>query len=310
MNRTHRVCWTLCTVLLAFTATMMFPGAARAAAYAFSTDFLFLLSITGGMVTSGIGTNTINTAEFGGFGKDNTTQPTDAKQGKSGPGPFPDENRFQPPQGLMGQYARSDSLIDALAAMTPGDMRNVAEAFRSTVGSADASALVQQSFSLRQTSDAAIDFKFTALPTMRVQADGPLDSSSATIIVQLSLRDPDSNKQFLFWSPRANAQDPASSFQIDGGVVTNLVEPYALSTSIFCQAGPCDKTYAPVGGGGVFTLSYKREQGQNYIMDMLLSESVRVAVAPEPSTLSLVVVGLTVAAIGTHVQRRRRARSS
>ncbi len=266
------------------------PGPAHAdSAYAFSTnritDFTILNVISSVPPIRSVSLR--NEAEFGGFGRDvRVDDRLDAPQARSGPGPFPPENTFTAQGPPTGNWARSDSVI----VLGPSSFfffregRNVAEAFRTVPGSADAIAVV--GFSTRGSpllDGTPIQFAFTARPALIASAD-PQDFAEASIRFELTVYDRDDN-QLLQWTPNG---DPLTDFVRSGGVVSNVVDPFSLNESV---SSPPGGLYLP--GEGEFRLSFTPPPGSGLLtVDVIFLERAAVTVVPEPASLLLLGVGL------------------
>jgi hypothetical protein len=262
-------------------ALVVYPGKARAGfVYAYAKDDFNLLSLSAGV--SNIASFSGNTAAFSGVGASISGSTGDALQAKAGPGPFPAENTFTP-QGKMGQYARADSEPGPYILQIPG--RNVAEAYRTSLGSASTSASVRIRFTLEQLTDDPIDLRLTALPKLIVQSNDPSSHAFASVSFKLTLSDPkDPTKELLIWEPVGFA---TKSYRNSAGIVSDVSDPYALNAA-FNAFGPTDQTYAPtVGEFGRHVLKYQLQKGQTYNARIDFSESVTVELSPEPSAVTL-----------------------
>jgi hypothetical protein len=274
------------TILTLALAILAFPMPASALpAYAFSMNDISLFFITPSAAITGppsIVTGTV--AEFGSFGEDSASGELDVRQAKSGPGPFPDENIFQP-QGMTGRYARADSLA-RLGFGTFFSGQSVAEVFRTSDGTADALAGVSVELTLTQLQDAPINFSFVARPMMAVQAALQEEHAFASLGFRLELFEgagTTPGTRLLLWTPNG---DPENDFVRDGGVVTDVRDPFSLNMEI---SAPGNTTYSP--GGGTFSISYRREVGQAYMARITFAEEVSVSI-PQASSLVLLIAGL------------------
>jgi hypothetical protein len=238
-------------------------------------------------------------AEFGGFGndlKESTTTPA-TPQAKSGPGPFPAEDSFFP-QGEVGEYARADTASGGYGVGSFTEY-GVAEAYRTSNGSADGFAYHSFTFQIEQTTIDPVTFTFEAAPYMYVARDPDDNYAYADLTFTLKLQDDISSPApFLTWSPTGN---PVTSVTVTSGSVSDVNEPFSLNTSIVPDATGT-KTYAPAAGDP-FTLSYQGQMGQTYVAIVQFSEYASVLVVPEPSTAVLGIVGFLMGVVA--VRRRR-----
>lgn len=275
--------------LLLGPSVLCFPNTAGAEfVHAYSRNFIDGFTISGGTM-SNLFSRTTNSAEFQGFGRDQTMDPTDAIQARSGPGPFPGQNQFEP-HGRTGQYARADALI--FFGGFGGANLNVAEIYRTSPGSADAFATVTITFDLEQNSDKPILFSFNAFPRMTVATGADNDFSLASISFRLTLHDRDTLEHYLSWTPIG---DPLNDFERNGGVVTDVLDPYSLNKEIF-RINPGQEDYfRPLEGqDSKFSLGYKRTKGQKYTATVEWRENAGGGVTPEPSSVVLLGLGAAV----------------
>lgn len=222
-----------------------------------------------------------NTSSFSGFGTSTQSDPLDPLQTKVGPGPFPGENSFGPqgPGGLG--YSRADTLISSATLDGLGG-ENVAEAYRTSPGSASDLAYDKFTFGLTATvANQPISITILASPNMHVTTTGD-GVAEAVVVFAVNIYDHATGRLLLAWFPDGNA---LSDFTLNAGSVSGVEDPYNLNAEIDC-AGTCDKSYS-VPGINQWTLSYLGAPGQNYDVIAGWEEVVNVAITPEPASLGL-----------------------
>jgi hypothetical protein len=280
--------------VVAFAAVAGAPASAPADAYGYSENDV-TLSISDATKSDPRSSLSSNEATFGGFGTDKATDPNDARQAESGPGPFPGENSF-PAWGRKGEYARADSQIRTKDIDIDGS--NVAETFRTTPGFGDALAGCSIRFRLTQTGAGPIGFILTGHPVLSVSADKPGEFATAAIFVVVTLRDPTTGNVLFSWEPNGTTND----FTLNAGVVTNVTDPFSLNKIITAVGGPDSKGYAP--GPGTFRISYRGSPNQVFDAAVTWTELVDVSV-PEPSPIAMVGLGLAIVCSARWLARAR-----
>ncbi|MBT0961802.1 PEP-CTERM sorting domain-containing protein [Denitromonas iodatirespirans] len=231
-------------------------------------------------------------AVHGGDGLDSQGVSADPQQAKSGPGPFPGENDFDP-SGERGAYARADTCV--FSDKCQDTASNVAEVFRPSAGEDRASAEVEMRWDLKLNAGDDVRISFWAWPDMHVKTSGDREHAAALYDVFLSISPLGNFDKTLFsWSPCGDADDSDCRERDASVSVFGITDPFDLHQFIEC-VGHCDRR-AP--GEGVapsrFEISVRGLggiEGQEVILFLESTEAVRVWI-PEPGSLALLGAAL------------------
>jgi hypothetical protein len=193
-------------------------------------------------------------------------------------------------------YSRADTEIEGTT-IGALDGQNVAEAYRTTPGSASDLAFDGFEFGITPTvADQPISIEVFANPNMQVATTGD-GTAQANIYLSVTISDHATGATLLTWAPNGTLDDFTL---VGGGAVSAQEDPYSLNTGINCS-GTCSKSYAP--GFNSWDLSYEGAAGEQYDVLVRWSETVSVTI-PEPASLGL--TGGALIFFGLVLKRRRR----
>ena len=196
---------TFVQVLAGVVVALVVVQPAWGGAYAFSTNDM-ALSI--GNVTLANPANVAtsradDSAEYRGNGRIAFSDPRNPDPAESGPGPFPGRDSYGA-QGAVGQYARADAILDAVAFNNLRG-RNVAEAFRTSPGGAYGNADMDVSFALAWAGGAPVTISLFAAPALRVSTGADRESAHADLNFRFTFFD--NGVQMFQWTPNGTLLD-------------------------------------------------------------------------------------------------------
>jgi hypothetical protein len=310
-GRKIRKPWRAASLWLAGLACAAWPwsGATALPMYGFSTNAVFA-SVT---ATDSEGNKrTFLPSSFSGEhaaehaldGRDTQGPAVNPRQAKSGPGPFPAEDSYTP-QGEVGRgYARADTCTSDFFRCAESQSRNVAEVFRTSMGTAQAQAelILLWQFKVGPGEDVAVGW--SAAPAMRVHTTGEREIAIATIDFFVAVSGLGPAQALFSWVPCGDPADSGCRSRDPSVTVFDIKDPFDLSTSIAC-IGSCEKSYGGEHGGfGITLRGLGGADGREIGVFMRATETAGVLI-PEPASSSLLILGM----LALTVIRGRRARS-
>lgn len=276
--------------------------------YAYSKNEISFFSIETATVSSEAFPlyDSSHTASFAGFGT--SSHPQGAESGTNnlvqstvGPGGFAAEDYFAPHGKTASGYARADTGRDLDVIENGLNSSNVAEAYRTTPGTASANAITKLTAQITtKVPGEEVNFTFFSDPFMRVMTSADGDEAVAELALSLSvlfLSDSDGMPaQTIFtWSPCGNASD-ASCFDLkDPRIsVSGVRDPFDLNQTIECSGGACERTWPTNGSPRAhpYFITLNIPDTGFLLATISAKEDVRVRGVPEPSTILLVATSL------------------
>ena len=276
-------------------------GDVRASAYAFSNNHV-TVAFGNAIVRESQRSSGENRAEFGGSPSSTTSAPFDPAEAVSGHLPFADTNVFGP-RGRTPEYARADVRIDSNSIFGM-EGTNVAEIYRTSPGTANATARTHFDFDLMQTSEQLVTISVFASPELEVATDRKdFASAEVSFVVTFFQRGDDGHQEVIFrWTPGG---DPKTDYFKLRGTVQEGADPFDLQHAISCFA-TCSEHYAEAG---LFNIAYGIGTGAKYGVFVDWTERVSVNV-PEPPTPVLLLGAIAAALTCAGRRGARRERSS
>lgn len=262
--------------------------AANADAYAYSYESVSSMTFSDSAATVQE-TFTQNRAHFDGYKFDEKEDKLDAKEAKSGPGPFPDQNSFGP-FGMQGQYARADSIITGADPIKGLSGKNVAEGFstsRKRIGFSQAVDYFRFFLTPSDPTKPIVISFSSGGPNLQVSTTQQREQSIAKISFGIYVINKATQKDVLIWRPNG---DPKNDYFLYQGSVSNVMDPYNLNPEIRCFTAGCSDMYNKSAGN--FSLSYTNPNVKQYQVVVRWEEVTYVNTAPEPSCLLLLGSGV------------------
>ena len=262
--------------------------------YAYSKNeisFLFMTTETVNTLDNFSLYDSSHTASFAGFGT--SSHPQGAESGTNDL-----VESFVGP-GASG-FARADTGRDLDIIDRGQNSSNVAEAYRTTPGTASASASTKLTVQMTTSLPGEpVSFSFFSRPFMRVMTSADGDEAVAELALSFSVLFQSGSGQtaartIFTWNPCGNASD-ASCFDLkDPNVsVGRVIDPFDVNQTIQCS-GSCERTWPTDGNeqSGAYSITLNIPDTGYLQASISANENVRVRGVPEPSTILLVASSL------------------